>query len=236
MINFRPLAYAKLKNKKRRLIYRSSELIKLNELEINLIVSKLSINVYIDLRTKDELLKKGKPDSLIEAGLIWKSFPIEDNNHYFRTKNNPSFYDYYDSYRCLLELNKGTIKALLEYLSLSFNKGCIFAFYAGKDRTCIIAIILLMFMKFSKIDIIVDYIESEKYLHKGIAYFKKNWLEKGLTKEAYKQRLTPHPNTVNLLIEYIFNTYGSIWGYLEDIELERKSYDEMLCALKQYYY
>ena len=63
MINFRPLAYAKLKNKKRRLIYRSSELIKLNELEINLIVSKLSINVYIDLRTKDELLKKGKPDS-----------------------------------------------------------------------------------------------------------------------------------------------------------------------------
>lgn len=236
MINFRPLAYAKLKNKKRTLLYRSSELIKLNKLEIELISSKLSINVYIDLRTKDELLKKGKPNSLIEAGLVWKSFPIEDNNHYFRTKNNPNFYDYYDSYRCLLELNKGTIKALLEYLSLSFNKRCIFACYAGKDRTGIIAIILLMSMEFSKIDIIADYIESEKYLHKGIAYFRKNWLEKGLTKEAYRQRLTPHPNTVKLLIEYICNTYGSIWGYLDDIDIERKSYDRMLFYLKQYYY
>jgi protein tyrosine/serine phosphatase len=234
MINFRPLASAKLKDKNKALIYRSSELIKLNNEEIKHITDTLSIGSYIDLRTTDEILKRGKPE-LLMASLTWKSFPIEDNNHYFRTKNDPDFYDYYDSYKCLLELNKASIKALLEDLSLSSDKSIIIACFAGKDRTGIISIILLMSMAFTTSDIVEDYVESGKFLLSGIDYFESNWLSKNMGRAAYQKRLTPHPDTAKLLIDYINETYGGIQGYLEDIRLDFKPYHIMLTKLRSFF-
>ena len=110
MINFRPICEKKIIGPRETAIYRSGELVHLTHSEINNIVEDLGISYYIDLRSEAELTKRGRPLTLIKAGVHWQSFPIQDEDLYFRIKPFPNFYDYFDSYIGLLQNNEQQLK------------------------------------------------------------------------------------------------------------------------------
>lgn len=232
MLNFRPLYNLTICKTERPYLYRSGELIEINGEEVEFITSGLKIKHYIDLRTPNEIIKNGKPEQLIKAGISWVNFPIKDNNHYFRTKNNPNYYDYYDSYKELLIHNKEQYKNIFLYLSSIYQQRCIFSCFAGKDRTGILAILILLLLDFKLEEIVYDYVASGKLLLENISYFENKWTQKGLTKKQYIDRLTPDPRTATLLIEHIKESYGGVKGYLQDIGLHHDAYQEMVCNLR----
>lgn len=232
MLNFRPLYSRLTPNQRPPLLFRSGELLEVNNEEIAIIRRDLLIKSYIDLRTMDEIEKQGKPRSLINAGIKWYHHPIADDNHYFRTKLCPDFFDYYDSYRCLLENNKHQFKNIFLRLISSYKERCLFACFAGKDRTGIVAILLLLLLEFKNAVIVNEYVQSGKYLLKEIDYFKQKWLSKNLSKEQYLYRIKPDPKTALLLINYIGQKYGSIHGYMSEIELDKKDYQEFVKTLQ----
>ncbi len=232
MLNFRPLFNLQASAQAPSYLYRSGELIELSAEEVNFIAHDLKIKHYLDMRTVQEVDKNGKPEQLIDAGVTWINFPINDNNHYFRTKSNPDYNDYYDSYKELLVLNKEQYKNIIIHLAKVYKQGCIFSCFAGKDRTGILAILLMLFVGVERNDIITDYVASEKSLLNNINYFESKWTKKGLSKVQYAARLTPSPQTATLLIHHINSIYGGVSGYLDDIGLCHSDYQDMLLNLK----
>lgn len=235
MINFRPLCEKKIIEPRETSIYRSGELVHLTHSEINNIVEDLGISYYIDLRSEAELTKRGRPLTLIKAGVHWQSFPIQDEDHYFRTKPFPNFYDYFDSYIGLLQNNEQQLKKIFIFLSENYDARCVIGCFAGKDRTGLVAILFMMLLGFTTEDIIHDYVESGRYLTQNIDYFEESWIKKGWTKEHYIHRLTPNSKTALLVIEYITEKYGNIDGYLENLGMQPKDCLDMLTYFRNKY-
>lgn len=235
MLNFRPLCSEKILKNSYAFIFRSGELIHLDKIEIEEIVTNLSIKHYIDLRSPSEISLNGSPDLLIEAGINWQVFSMKDDNHYLRTIKFPTGTDYYSYYVHLLEVNKSILREIFVFINNQFHERCIFGCYAGKDRTGIIAFLLLKLFDFHEDDILNDYLASRISLVDNIDYFRKTWEKKGLTKEQYIARITPTKEPILLLCEYLSHKYGSIEGYFNDLNLEIEDFAHMSKAIKGCY-
>lgn len=89
----------------------------------------------------------------------------------------------------------------------------IFHCFLGKDRTGILASMLLSLAGVGREDIIADYQVSGTYLN---AFYKKEREEDtGLIWENNDDHLQSEPHNIALLHEYIEKKYGSIAGYLQ---------------------
>lgn len=234
LLNFRPTCAHKLRDNRKAPIYRSGDLLALNDYDVNKI-QDCGIMHYIDLRTVGEVEQFGVSDKLLQTDIIYRHFPIDDDDHYLRKISAPNGEDYFNYYAHLLENNKVTIRELILYisniLSMPFMYGC----YAGKDRTGIISILLLLLLEFDLEDIVHDYTLSGDYLKMNIDYFQSKWEKKGLTREQYANRMTPFAGTVILLIDHIKRQFGNILGYFSYLEIPMSSLHLTSKTLRMYY-
>lgn len=216
MLNFRPLPGIALENGKPSL-YRSGEILRLTSQECISLIVDFEIKLFIDLRSSVELIKNRQPTAAIAEGLHWLSIPIESDGDYFRTKQYPDAVDYFDYSVALLESNKAEFAAIFKIITEHKNNAIMFGCYAGKDRTGLLAVLILLHYNVPRRIIIEDYLASGPCLSNNLDYFEQNWLKKGLTKAAYNERMQPKEQTVVMLMDYIEHHYGGIAGYFNHI-------------------
>lgn len=220
LINFRPLCANKLKSLSQARIFRTGDLLHVDEHDVEQLRTTYHISHYLDLRSHTEVKQKAINDKLVDSKIVYRHFPMQDEGHYLRKTKFPDGKDYFNYYAHLLENNKVSIKEFLIYVneisSFAFMYGC----YAGKDRTGVISI-LLMYLTglFNDSDIVEDYILSGVMLRKDIGYFQSTWEKKQLSKDQYIERLTPHSETANLIINHLNEQYGGVNGYLSYLDL-----------------
>lgn len=225
MLNFRPVPNFFLENGCPSL-YRSGDILSYDEQAIGQLLQDFHINYFIDLRSESEVRHRGLPARAIKKGLDYISFPLESDNQYFRSKKYPTATDYYDYYVSLLVSNKVAFREIFSLIESRQGQIGLFACYAGKDRTGVLAALLLLAEQVSADDIIADYLATGPSLSSNITYFEANWRKKNLSQAEYKQRMQPKRQTMVMLIDYINRTYGGVQRYLCDSE--RVNYKELL--------
>ena len=194
-------------------IIRSNCITNLDNREIEELI-RMNFTTVIDLRSNDEITSK-------------KGIFIDNNdfNYYHigikgdgRLPNSKE--DVLDSYIEMLE-GKEKIKELFDILA-DTTSGVIYYCNAGKDRTGVITACILRLLGVNKKDIIADYLASGVFLREMITEFASNVKNKDIF-----PIINPNYDTMNELLKYIDNTYGSITDYLKSCNISEENLEKI---------
>ena len=174
---------------KKGVLFRSSELSKLTDEDLNSILNEEHIDICFDLRTDEEI---GKAHDRIEDAVEYYHVPLlsdEDNPAVtkdnridilrMRMKEEGGMDNHITSiYRKIIvdDFSIEGTKKIFKIILNSNNKHVIYHCTQGKDRTGMVSALLLMALGVDKETIIADYLEFNKF-HKR----KRFWIFVGMT-------------------------------------------------------
>ncbi|MBQ2671636.1 MAG: tyrosine-protein phosphatase [Clostridia bacterium] len=194
---------------------RSSIIIGLDENEIQQI-KDYGVKTVIDLRCGCNVYSM--PNSLSDVdGINYHHIPL-----YFSNYNSKSLI--YDPYVKILEKQKSSIKKVFKTISNAEKGSVIFHCNGGKDRTAIIAMILLGLVGVSDDDITKDYMKTYENLEKLIS--EKNINIGPEEKKQLSQKDVLETEFKNV-IKHIKENYKSFQEYLLDCGLSQKQIDSI---------
>ncbi len=187
---------------------RGDDISNLSDNDIRILLD-YGVKAIVDLRSYDEVLNN--PDPILRMNDIrYINISItsyDDNDNMMKVmKINPK--EYLPSlYIDILKIKKNEIKKVFDFIAEE-DKGCVlFHCTAGKDRTGIIATLLLGLSLVEKEDIILNYEISYDYLKRSIA------IEK-ISKTVPIEIMYSKREYIEKAIDYIFDEYGSFRDYL----------------------
>ena len=206
-----------------RRIFRSGEFKDLNKQELQKLTKDIGLISVIDLRGAMELERQGI-GLLSEANIKYHSVPFStgvanraDDERLFRKCTNMGEF-YLDIVRH--PDYGGQILEALEIIAMPGNHPLVFHCAVGKDRTGILAAMLLSILGVEDTDIIEDYSLSDPYMVE---------LQKRINSDpkaaAAAQPLPDYfwkatPESMALFLSTLRKEYGSINGYLEAMGME----------------
>jgi protein-tyrosine phosphatase len=202
------------------LLYRSGDISKISENDARFLAYELGLHTFIDLRTDDEIIRDGIPNILISYGVNWISSPISAYNCELSKSAKPNSIHYSNFYSQIALNIYPTIKIILTHLTVNTGLPIAFGCYAGKDRTGVIAAVLLMMLEVPNEYICHNYALSARYLRPHIARFSFHWQKKKISSYDYARRLETIPETMRKFIDWVCNEYGSIENLLLTLGLK----------------
>lgn len=130
-----------------------------------------------------------------------------------------------DVYKSILENYEG-VRACFKFIAEA-PKGCVlFHCAVGKDRTGVLAMLLLSLAGVDKWDIVADYSQSWAHLMRDEA-FREDWLNE--SGNAFRDGMTSDPKTIEFALDLLEMEHGSVEDYL----LECGVPDEDVAAVRQ---
>lgn len=183
---------------------RSSSLSNITDEDIDFLV-KYGIKTVLDLRSEEET--KDKPSRLKDInGIKYYNVPLSvDDMQADITKEN-GYFDMIQGYIKRLS-NKKAIKEIFDIISDNLQGGLIFNCTAGKDRTGIIAMLILGIANVQLKDIVANYQVSHTYMGEDPEFVR----EYNITKSRV---FLSKPEFIDATIEYIMDEYSSFDNYL----------------------
>ena len=157
------------------------------------------LTTFIDLRSKSEAQEI--PDPVSEAdGVECHSIPLISDSAIAKSITSAPFKELY-----VLFAERGIKKVGKIFSILAGSRGvCLFHCYAGKDRTGVVAALLLSVAGADKKDIIADYEVSGTYYSRKIEEYGKNDYDKSKAEN------------IEYLLDHIEKKYGGAERYLLD--------------------
>ncbi len=182
------------------------------------------LKTVIDLRTSQEIHQEPNP------------FASHKNIRYvnislFETilqNPNPDTMSSLESlYIAALDHCQTAIREVLETLATS-QSVTLFHCTAGKDRTGIIAALLLATAGVSQVAIVHDYSLTEQLAKPMLERLLQKAVQNGMDKDFYAKLLTSKAATIEATLWYLEARYGSLEGYLKDgLGLEQQILDAL---------
>lgn len=203
---------------------RSSELSQLSPKDTHFIKS-YGIHTIIDLRAEEELVYSPNPLAT-HADFTYEHHPLltgELNNPMFA---NPTF-QMGDMYVDLLENSPG-IAPVMQTIARS-EKGVLFHCSAGKDRTGIIAMLLLSLVGVSREDIVSNY--EVTYTHIRPMFDVKIEGAPFDMDKMNPEFLYSKPASIEKAIEHLQKNYGDAASYLKTKGLTSTEIEQIQCLL-----
>lgn len=203
-------------------LWRSSHLQKISHLTVNYLSKKLHIQCHIDLRSEDEVMRQGKPEKLIASGVVWKHFPLIQENHSLRKMKLPTFHDYFNYYMELIHLNKQVIADIINSIFSTPYQRYLLSCQVGKDRTGILICLIMTILDINQHEILEDYHYSKQMLLPNIYLLKQQcWVKKKLTQAEYSSRFQCDKRTITLLFDKIRKEYKTINQFFSIIGIDK---------------
>jgi protein-tyrosine phosphatase len=175
----------------------------------------IGVRHYIDLRTAPERKRYGDADSLNAAGITTLRIPIAASNGCFIAARNPRPDEYARYYVAMLRDMKPAFAHFFAAVQAFEGAPFLFGCHAGKDRTGLLAMLLLSILGADRDAIVRDYEASADYLLAQIERFRDKWERKGETREEYAVRLRPQGETMIRVLAELNVTFGGAASYLE---------------------
>ncbi|MCM1289336.1 MAG: tyrosine-protein phosphatase [Corallococcus sp.] len=176
------------------------------------LLKKLNVTAIIDLRggqNSDETL----PSAKNVKGIEYFNVPLGDGKAPRYAKDVPA------SYMQIAD-NKQIIKTLFDIFAQ--NEGAaLFHCFAGKDRTGVVAALLLMLAGVSDMDVIADYTLS-------YAYFLDRIQADLFRVDAEKDVFIPHPEHMEGFLRLFRAEYGSVQNYLTSAGVTKASQQKII--------
>ncbi len=182
------------------------------------------IRTIIDLRFPDELEQDPNPFIQPKVGLQGErpqviNFPLDEDQYLEWPAPQTPAEAMCDLYCRILETSRGHVAAVLTAIARARPGGVLFHCHAGKDRTGIIAALVLAAVGATPQSIIEDYAFTYPLLDRQR---KQDLEDPSLTPEqrSYRSVLSePLPETMRLTLDYLEQRYGGAAGYLRTTPL-----------------
>ncbi len=228
--NVRTIGGYKTKNNKtvtEKLFLRGDCLSKLSENDMNFLIN-YGLGTIIDLRSNDEIQER--PNKFFDSNKIkYYNMPLianqsngnnnaQDLTKVLMTNARESFPKFYLE---MLSKSKDCIRDIFEIIGDNLDKTILFHCTAGKDRTGVIATLLLGLVSVSTEDIISNYVFSFENNCKNPDYEEAS--SKIPVEVFYSLEEYIRPS-----IDYIENNYGSYYDYLLSTGLTAKTLDKII--------
>ncbi|WP_342046737.1 tyrosine-protein phosphatase [Bacillus sp. OTU530] len=203
-------------------LLRADDLFNLDENDIDLLLS-YGVTAVVDLRSAFELSSYPDPFSKINQ-VNYINIPlladdvVEPDITKVMTENLERFLT--DIYLGMIKDSTEAIRNVFEFIAK--QEGCVlFHCAAGKDRTGIIAMLLLGLAEVSRPDIIANYILTEVYI-------KENTIMQQNAEQIPAELMQSKPAYIEPVIDYILSTFENFENYLIHIGLTK----ELLLTIK----
>lgn len=156
-------------------------------------------------------------------------------HHYTLLEINPAYVDkvesqpLWESYVCSLTEHKENMAAVFHAIAAASEGAVLFHCALGKDRTGIVAALLLGLAGADRLDIIADYQISNTYLQPML----RTMVEDG--NDIFDEEKNPHlksePETMEKFCAYLDETCGGARAYLKSIGLTDEELDAIVSRL-----
>jgi protein-tyrosine phosphatase len=191
-------------------LFRADKLVRVTEDGLNAI-HHLGIKTIIDLRYTPEI--EVEPNVYSNSRDVnYLHLPLYELSGDAALPRVPD--DLADLYEMILDYRQQRIAEIISVLMTESNQPAIFHCTAGKDRTGIIAALLLGAAGVSDADVINDYALSEQYLHVLFDELREQARQNGYDSDWYNRLLICEPATMTTTLGHIQRCYGGIVPYL----------------------
>ncbi len=211
-------------------LYRSNSLAMLSEDDIKLILEK-GIRTVIDLRTDFEIHRGQSRLSGVE-GVGYYKISLIDNvhsqDHKTFEKNMPKSMG--ELYKNLLDNSSQSIVNVFEIILENSDNAVVFNCTAGKDRTGVIAALILDLLRVGREDIVEDYTITEKLMEPVVAKVKEDY-NRATGKTMPDYLFESKQESIEEFLDHLYDNYTNAQEYLikngfgkEKIEKFKKTY------------
>ena len=238
ILNFRDLGGYRTHSGRKtawRRIFRSGELHRMTERDVRRLKEEIRLSTVIDLRSPP-LAEQLGIGPITEVGVKFYSVPLsiitDDDNWtiqeiYRDFTNSGEVYLYRIRNK---EYGKRLVEAL-EIIAKPENYPLVFHCYAGKDRSGILAAILLNVLGILDEDIINDYTLSAPYMDEFIKRWDDDPITADINKNLPPYQLEAAPESMAFFLSMLKREYGSAKEYIENHGADRSLWNRLERAL-----
>ena len=174
----------------------------------------LGIRTFIDLRGEVEIARAEPPRTLLAAGIEWLRAPVGGYAGDPISAPVPTSDDYVAYYRSIVETAREAWRAAVATVDGRGPAPLVFGCHAGKDRTGILAAILLDRAGAPAELIAGDYALSGDLLAGQVDRFRDKWTARGMSREAYARRMRTPPETMTRFLAEMRLHHGGLAHYV----------------------
>ncbi len=200
-----------------RRLFRSGELGNMTGNDMKKLRDEIGITTVIDLRSTRESEQQGT-ELFTEVGIRHYNLPFTSRSDRNREREGfPPLSNLGELYLLMLkreDLGKRLVEAL-EIIAETDNHPLVFHCHGGKDRTGILAAVLLGILSVDDKDIIEDYSMSATYMEELRHNINNNPEMEGLARRLPDYFFNVVPESMELFLSTVRKEYDSIRGYVE---------------------
>lgn len=198
---------------KKGVFYRADSLHGLSKEDISLL-RKLGVTTQVDLRSEYETTNNPSRLSAI-SGFSYHTVAFLDNIHADGFRSLP---DSLSEFYCSLLDDNGDKYSLVFRILISEKGSCVFNCTAGKDRTGIVAMLLLKLAGVREEAIVADYSVSASNMESLLARQRQLLLQEGIRLPDYL--FASEPADMRATLQYLRRRYSGAEGYLKSCGLD----------------
>ncbi|WP_437620389.1 tyrosine-protein phosphatase [Sorangium sp. So ce1151] len=196
------------------MVYRAGSLRHLQPGEAEFLARTLSLRTFYDLRTREEIGAEDRSALLAAVGVRWVNAPIEGLSPEFLRLERPEWEDYASNYVYMLAAARTALHAVVSALAAGDATPLSFGCSLGKDRTGVVAALLLKALDVPDETIAADYAETACCLTRHAARL--SWLaaDKGIAEDELSRRFRTPASTIERFLAGLAREYGDAGAYL----------------------
>lgn len=233
-LNFRDLggyAGADGRTVRWRRVFRSDSLFRVTPEDAAHVVEELGLATIVDLRTAEEVAHFGR-GALESSGLHYHQVPILDETQ----RTDPELIPkrpLEDLYLLMLDTAASQMARVLRLLATHDTHPVVFHCAVGKDRTGIVAAVLLKLLGVSDDDVVADYALTAEVMPTMIERFRAYADREGKERlrEVPAHVFSAEPATMRAVLDALRHRYGSVDGYAAAIGLRPDEVEALRAAL-----
>lgn len=197
---------------------RSSGLSYITKKDIDFLIS-YGVKDVLDLRSQEEA--EAMPNKLKDIeGITYYNIPLSIEDMVADITKEEKNFNMQEGYIKRIE-SKHIIKGIVEYIADNINGNFLFHCTAGKDRTGLVASILLGLCKVSRSDIKANYEVSHTYMRENKDFM--NAYQRGKSKVFLSKSIY-----MESVYDYIINTYGTYKTYLKECGIKEEKLNKII--------
>ena len=191
------------------------------------------LRCVIDLRTAKEVAAAPSPFEHF-PGVQYRNLPLFDDlaPANLSQAHSDDGHPLFDFYRAALETRGPAICAILSAIARAGEGAVLFNCTAGKDRTGIVALLLLAIAEVPREVIVQDYTLTAERIPELVDEFLSIARAEGGDAESYARLLESPAETLSAILDLLDAQYGGIEGFLDWIGLTRDDLDKLRVRLR----
>lgn len=197
-------------------LFRTGNLAHLDAEQAAVLVERLGLAAYCDLRVAHEIEVEGRPDALVAAGVAWRPMPIDSFDPAFRRHTLPTSAHWTDCYASVFGRHLAVYAELVRAAAES-PAPIAFGCSAGKDRTGVATALILRCLGVDHRAILADYARTSEELLRWVDRFGRYFADGTRTREQFVTHyLVADPDTLAGFLAGVERRWGSVEAALAE--------------------